>query len=396
MNDSCVLRKLIFLLFVNLFISLTFHGQKSPNNYFIIEGKINHYGNGYLVGTTTNFKNSTIILDTVFVRNDVFYHKCHISDKQIIQYVSNDDRFSRYRKVVKDGDSVLVDFADKKIKSIEIVASPGDKINIQGTAENYLNAYPSGNTDNNLIATFNQKIYPLLNQLGNLDYSDKRNIRIVLQKEETLVDSISNIQNDFIKNHPISIISSYLVLEKFIRLNKSRSSEADSLLSLLKPNQNDIYYQNMLLLQQARSKTTYSVGDLLPDYQTKLIYKDSLFNLSKTRGKYALIDFWGTWCIPCIREMPKLKQFYEKHMDKLIVIGVANDTFLNWKSFLDKNAYPWIQLLDQEQIKLSETVNVDVYPTKYLLDPSGIIVMILKDSHEEIWTKIESFMNAGH
>ena len=88
----------------------------------------------------------------------------------------------------------------------------------------------------------------------------------------------------------------------------------------------------MLLLQHARPTVIYSVGDMFPDFQTKLIYKDSLFNLSKTRGKYALIDFGGTWCILCIREMPKLKQFYEKHMGKLIVIRIANDTFLNWKS----------------------------------------------------------------
>jgi len=389
--------KSTLLLIVSFLIWLPFYGQQSKDNdYFLLEGKINHFGSGYLIGTITDFRNNTIIPDTVVVEDDVFNHKCLISDKQVIRYVSSDDRFSKYRKVVKDGDSVLVDFADKKTKSVEIVASPGAKIKIKGIAENYMNAYPYGNRDNETIATFNRKIYPLLDQLGNLDYSDRKNINLVLQKEGILVDSISNIEDDFVRSHPSSIISSYLVSEKFMQWNKRRSSEADSLLSLLQPDKNDIYFQNMLLLQHNRSRITYSVGDLFPNFQTGLIYKDSLFNLNQTRGKYVLIDFWGTWCIPCVKEMPMLKQFYEKYKDKLTVIGIANDSYQSWKSFLDKNAYTWIQLLDQEQIKLSETINVEAYPTKYLLDQSGKIVMILKDSDEEVWTKIENLINISH
>jgi thiol-disulfide isomerase/thioredoxin len=391
------LKKSMPLLIICFLIWQSFYGQKSNHNtYFTIEGKINHFGSGYLVGTITDFKNNTIILDTIIVKNDEFNHKCRILTKQIISYVSNDNRFSRYRTVPKDGDSVLVDFADKRMKSIEIVASPGNQIRIRGSAENYINAYPYGNAENDTLAIFNRKIYPLFDQLGDLDYSDKKNIRMVLQRDEMLVDSISNIENDFIKNHPSSIISSYLVSEKFIKWNKDRSSDADSLLNLLQPSKKDVYFQKMLFLQHNRSKTAYSVGDLFPNFQTKFIYKGSLFNLIEIRGKYVLIDFWGTWCIPCLREMPKLKQFYEKYKDKLIVIGVANDSYQSWKSFLDKNAYTWIQLLDQEQIKLSETVNVEVYPTKYLLDQSGKIIMILKDSDKEVWTKIENLININH
>ena len=118
-----------------------------------------------------------------------------------------------------------------------------------------------------------------------------------------------------------------------------------------------------------------------------------MFDLNQTQGKHRLIDFWGTWCIPCVREMPKLKQLYEKYKRDLIIIGVANDNYQTWKAFLDKNTYTWIQLFDQEPMKLSNRLNIEVYPTKYLLDRSGHIIMIFKDSDEEAWDKIESMIN---
>lgn len=87
--------------------------------------------------------------------------------------------------------------------------------------------------------------------------------------------------------------------------------------------------------------------------------------------------------------MPLLKEFYEKHKDSLTIIGIANDNYQNWTAFLNKHNYNWIQLLDNGPIKLSEDLKVGVYPTKYLLDPSGKVIMIFKDTDESIWSKIE-------
>lgn len=391
-----MLNKLMFLLILSAFIASPFYGQESKtNNTFSITGRIDHFGDGILVGTIINAKSNTVTLDTVVIKNDIFNHKCNIADKQVVRYEAGNDRFSRYRKVVKDHDSVLVDFANERLKAVEVVVYPGASIKIEGTATSYLAAYPSGNVENEIIAAFNKKRSPLFDEWSNLDYSDKKNIRATLRKEKILTDSIAYMENTFIKNNPSSIISSYLALEKFQQLNKKSTEQADSLLRLVQPHENDIYYQSMLLIQRNRLKeNNLSIGDIFPDFQTRFIYKDSIFNLSQTKGKYRLIDFWGTWCIPCVREMPKLKQFYENHKDKLIIIGIAaNDTYQKWKAFLDKNTYAWTQLIDQETIKLSEKLKVEVYPTKYLLDPGGKVVLLVKGSDEDVWNKIERLMN---
>jgi len=383
------------MLCISIPIVLTSYGQKfQKHNSFVIDGKIDHFGNGYLVGSIVNGEGGTITLDTLVIINDVFKHECNITDEQVVDYVAVNGKFSRYKKVIKDGNSVQVDFADKKLKSVEVVAYPGAKIKITGFSSVYLNAYPLGDLLNEQLAALNRKRYPLLDKLGDLDYSDRKNIRAVLQKEEMLVDSITSAEDEFIRNNPSSIVSSYLVQERFPKLNKKNSLQADSLLTLLRPRRSDIYYKNMLLIQRNRSKeNSLSAGEVFPYFQTRFVYNDSAFNLNQARGKYTLIDFWGSWCIPCVREMPKLEAFYERYKDRLVIIGIANDTYQNWKAFLDKNAYRWIQVIDQEPIKLSDKLNIEAYPTKYLLDPGGKIIMIIKESDEQVWSKIESLMN---
>lgn len=385
----------LLLLVVSILPIYAIYAQKSDLDcIFQIEGRIEHFGNGIIVGSILDAKTNIITLDTIRIENDTFDHSCIINNKQIVRYMVGGDRFSKYRKVVKDGDSVMVDFADARLKAIEIVAFPGAVIKINGVASCFIDAYPSGDIENNTLATVNQKRHPLLKKLSALDYSDKKNIRQVLQKEDILVDSISDIEDRCIKDHPGSIVSSYIILDRFRLLNKKSPEQADSLVSLLTPHENNIYYRNMVSLQRNRSKQkNLKIGDIFPNFESRTIYKGSSFNLDKTKGKFRLIDFWGTWCIPCVREMPNLKAFYEKHKANLVVIGIANDTYQRWKAFLDKNSYHWIQLIEQEPNKLSDKIKVDVYPTKYLLDPNGKIRLIIKDADKDIWNKIEDILD---
>lgn len=388
-------RNPIWPFFLIIFTSSTSYSQnhKTISN-FTIEGRISGFGDGMLVGTITDFKTNTLTLDTILIKNGVFRHKAFINEKQIVSYGVTDNRFARYRKAVKEGDTVSVDFIDKRLKAIEIVAFPGAKIKVQGDASTYLNAYPTGNSEEVKIASFNREIHPYLDSLSNLEFTNKKTFRYSLQQEDKFVNAISAIKNSFINTNPSSIVSSYLIFQKFQTLIKSNKQEADSLLTLLRPQKADVYYERMIFIKNnlAKNNKYLKVGDKFPDFKTKFIYKGTTFDLNETKGKYRLIDFWGTWCIPCVKEMPQLKEFYEDHKDSLTIIGIANDKLENWEAFLNKRNYKWIQLLDNGPIKLSEDLNIEVYPTKYLLDPTGKIIMIFKDADEGVWRKIENAM----
>jgi thiol-disulfide isomerase/thioredoxin len=65
------------------------------------------------------------------------------------------------------------------------------------------------------------------------------------------------------------------------------------------------------------------------------------------RGKYVLLDFWATWCAPCLAEMPKLKETYESFAKdgQLVMIGVSLDEKIDApKRFVAAREIPWLQV----------------------------------------------------
>ena len=97
--------------------------------------------------------------------------------------------------------------------------------------------------------------------------------------------------------------------------------------------------------------------------------------LSDYRGKWVLVNFWATWCPPCLEEVPDLVELHEAHKAKdLVVIGVALDsTEKSVKAFVAKRnvTYP-IVLGDYDMAE--QVGQVEVLPTSYLYNPQGELV----------------------
>lgn len=101
----------------------------------------------------------------------------------------------------------------------------------------------------------------------------------------------------------------------------------------------------------------------------------NLQRLSDYRGKWVLVNFWATWCPPCLEEVPDLVSLHEAHKAKdLVVIGVALDsTEKSVKAFVAKRnvTYP-IVLGDYDMAE--QVGQVEVLPTSYLYNPQGELV----------------------
>ncbi len=98
--------------------------------------------------------------------------------------------------------------------------------------------------------------------------------------------------------------------------------------------------------------------------------------LSDYRGKWVLVNFWATWCPPCLEEVPALISLHEAHKDKdLVVIGVALDsTKESVRKFVAKHGITYPVVLGN--YKLAEQVGeIDALPTSYLYDPKGKAVV---------------------
>lgn len=92
------------------------------------------------------------------------------------------------------------------------------------------------------------------------------------------------------------------------------------------------------------------------------------------RGKYLLINFWATWCGPCIEEFPILKSIINKYSSAdLTTISFSQDkNLVAWKTFVEKNDMTWTQASSENNV--ATLLGVNLIPQVYLLNPSGMIV----------------------
>ena len=98
------------------------------------------------------------------------------------------------------------------------------------------------------------------------------------------------------------------------------------------------------------------------------------------KGDYVLVDFWASWCGPCMQEMPNVKANYEKYKDKgFKVVGLSFDRNADaWKKAIREHYLNWIHLSDLKfwQTVAAETYGIRSIPSSILCDPTGKIVDI--------------------
>ena len=136
------------------------------------------------------------------------------------------------------------------------------------------------------------------------------------------------------------------------------------------------------------------IGNVLPDFTTKNTMDGTEFEFNSLRGKYILIDFWGTWCGPCVVEMPKLKEYQEKYKEQLVVLGInSGDTKEKIEKFITSKNYTWKQLLSGEGAdNLVLKLNVTGFPTKFIIDPSGEILYKFVGGGEDAFAALDDLL----
>ncbi len=97
--------------------------------------------------------------------------------------------------------------------------------------------------------------------------------------------------------------------------------------------------------------------------------------LSDHRGKWVLVNFWATWCPPCLQEIPDLVSLHEAHKNTdLTVIGVALDsTEKSVRDFVAKSNISYPVVVGDYELA-AQVGEVNALPTSYLYDPAGKLV----------------------
>jgi peroxiredoxin len=98
-------------------------------------------------------------------------------------------------------------------------------------------------------------------------------------------------------------------------------------------------------------------------------------SLDDLKGKVVLLDFWGTWCPPCVASLPSLRNLNKKFTktEKFVLLGISSDGDENkWSNFIVKQEMVWPQFLDRQRA-VQRAFRVNKFPTYVVLDHEGVI-----------------------
>lgn len=197
----------------------------------------------------------------------------------------------------------------------------------------------------------------------------------------------------FIKQHPSYEASAAIIAQLD---DPTQMKEAAQLLTPeVRDGRMKVLYQPMIerMERQERmakeAETKQATGVEAPDFTLNDINGKPL-KLSSLRGKYVVLDFWGSWCVWCIKGFPEMKNYYEKYKGKFEILGVdCNDTEAKWKEAVKKHELPWLHVYNPKTSTVLTDYAVQGFPTKIIVGPDGKIVKTIVGEDPAFYTLLD-------
>ena len=181
------------------------------------------------------------------------------------------------------------------------------------------------------------------------------------------------IEQDFVKNHPNSIVSASVLSIYSSTWGKKKTEELYNFLS--EEVKNTTYGKEIQNYINLAIEPT--IGDKYVDFKMNDVDGNSL-QLSELEGKLILLEFWASWCGPCRAENPNLVKSYENYKDKgFEIFAVSLDAEKeSWEKAIAKDNLPWKHVSDLagDKNKASIIYGISGIPDNFLINSEGVIV----------------------
>ena len=319
-------------------------------------------------------------VDTIALRDG--YFETHIVDTALLEV-----QVSAMRKHGSDESQIIGE---------SFLFFPGDKMRLEGNLPYGINASGTNLYDalaeQKELVCVNTKLSEVDELSSNLDEDEDALLSDSLDMVyDRLIDEQNQLKFKVIQQQPNSLLAGYLALS----LQSEEGVKAISLLSdevkngLLANLITEVtsMYERDLSIEQAKDKIME--GNVAPHLSFKGL-EGKIKTSADFRGKYMVLDFWGSWCGWCLAGIPKMKTYYAKYNDKVEFVGVCtSDKEDKWRRAVDKYELPWVNLFAEEDTEVLLDFAISCFPTKIIVDPEGNIVDVFEGESEDFYEKLD-------
>ncbi len=321
--------KKIKLLFFLLFIQLGYCKSAS----FLLNGSVKGLNTGVVELSYMTFKNNKWIENksSTPINEGKFVFEGQIDEPVIAILMLNNNELRMYIEpaIMK----LTID-----VKNIEYYTLLGSK-----TQTDYLTFSLMSKTNDELFEKYVAEIRFLNKKLSSLSKDSpeyiptSEKIKVASQKADSIYHLKTKMIADFIVSHPSSY---YPILSNALDVYVSKdylSEDSARILFDKLDNKLKNYRKSIEFDRYLKARVNTKQGKPAPDFTT-IDYKGESISLSGFRNKkYVLIDFWASWCVPCIKGLPYIRNFFEKYKNELDIVFVSVDTSKsNWLSAINK------------------------------------------------------------
>ena len=283
---------------------------------------------------------------------------------------------------------------------MQLIAVPGETMELTGDTKsrydiNGSNFYKEYHSADLAMEAVNNEVSAMVENANKImaEQSQEAAAKYYNEQMPALTAKLQNAIMDFIKKNPNSEASAAIIpqLEDLAKMK-----EAANLLSeTVKNGRMKDFYQNVIDQVEAQKKAEeesakkQAAGVVAPDFTLNDINGKPLA-LSSLKGKYVILDFWGSWCGWCIKGFPEMKNYYNKYKGKFEILGIdCNDTEQKWKDAVKKNELPWLHVYNPRTSKVLADYGIQGFPTKIIVGPDGKIVKTIVGEDPAFYTLLD-------